>query len=83
VQARQAAHQAYAEAGDERRAAVVALGLFTNFAVRATFSVAAGWLARTRRHLEAMPVGREHALLVAMVLRHRRTRVRSRCLHFS
>ena len=63
--ARQRAYQAYAAAKNERRAAVMALGLVTNFAVRLKGAVAAGWLGKARRHLEPLAVGREHALLAA------------------
>ena len=43
----------------------MALGLIFNYAVRMKMSVAAGWLAKARRHVEPLPEGREHGHLAA------------------
>ena len=64
-----ARHRAYGlqlSAGDERSAAMIALGLVINYASRLKFAVAAGWLAKARRHVETFPEGREHALVAAI-----------------
>ena len=54
------AHAAYVESGNSARAALVALDLTFNYAVRMKMAVAAGWLAKARRHVEPLPEGREH-----------------------
>jgi tetratricopeptide (TPR) repeat protein len=64
--ARQTAYQQYLSAGDEHRAAVMALGLVINYATRLKFAAAGGWLGKAQRHLEGKPEGREHALLAGI-----------------
>jgi tetratricopeptide (TPR) repeat protein len=64
--ARQTAYQHYLSTGDEHRAAVIAMGLVTNYAIRLKFAAAGGWLGKAHRHLEGKPEGREHALLAAI-----------------
>jgi hypothetical protein len=65
IDVRLRAHTAHIEAGAAARAALVALGLIFNYAVRMKMSVAAGWLAKARRHVEPLPEGREHGHLAA------------------
>jgi ATP/maltotriose-dependent transcriptional regulator MalT len=60
IDVRLRAHAAHLQAGAAARAALVALDLVFNYAVRMKMSVAAGWLAKARRHVEPLPEGREH-----------------------
>jgi ATP/maltotriose-dependent transcriptional regulator MalT len=65
IDVRLRAHTAHIEAGAAARASLVALSLAFNYAVRMKMSVAAGWLAKARRHVERLPEGREHGHLAA------------------
>ncbi len=55
IQARERAHGAYVEAGNVRRAALVALDLATNYQNKLAMSVAMGWLNRAQRLLAEEP----------------------------
>lgn len=57
VSARQKAYSLFVRANSAPRAALVALSLCVNHAVRLDFAQASGWLAKARRHLEANPEG--------------------------
>lgn len=51
----QRAYQAYIRAGEERRAGFVAVLLTIHYSVRLEMAVAAGWLAKAHRLLDASP----------------------------
>jgi len=55
--ARQRAYGLHVQAGNRQRAAVVALSLVVNHAMRANIGQAAGWLAKAHHHLEVNPEG--------------------------
>jgi len=55
IQAGERAHAAYSEAGNNRRAAYVALGLADNYYDRLAPSVAMGWLNKAQRLLQEEP----------------------------
>jgi tetratricopeptide (TPR) repeat protein len=55
--ARQRAYALHLQAGNGVRAAVVALSLVVNYAMRSNMSQASGWLAKARRHLDPNPEG--------------------------
>ncbi len=55
IQARERASAAYIEAGNGRRAALVALDLATNYQTKLAPSVAMGWLNRAQRLLQEEP----------------------------
>jgi tetratricopeptide (TPR) repeat protein len=55
IAARQRAYAIHEREGNSRRAAAVALGLVVNNVVRLNFSLASGWLAKAKRHLEGQP----------------------------
>ncbi len=55
IQARERAYAAYIEAGNDRRAALVALDLATNYQSKLAPSVAMGWLNRAQRLLGEEP----------------------------
>jgi len=57
IAARQRAYALHAQAGQAERAALVALGLVVNSAMRNQVAQASGWLAKARRHLEPNPAG--------------------------
>jgi DNA-binding SARP family transcriptional activator len=61
--ARQRAHNAFIEAGDRRRAAVVAVVLCLHHAARLHLAVAGGWFQRAQRLLEQEPECPEHGFL--------------------
>jgi class 3 adenylate cyclase len=60
---RERAYAAYAEAGETRRAAVIAIMLSQDHANRAAISVASGWRARAERLLANEEEGIEHGHL--------------------
>jgi class 3 adenylate cyclase len=60
---RERAYTAYVEAGETRRAAMLAIMLSTDHANRAAMSVARGWFARAERLLRKEPEGVEHGHL--------------------
>jgi DNA-binding SARP family transcriptional activator len=61
--ARQRAHDAFIEAGDRRRAAVVAVVLCLHHAARLHLAVAGGWFQRAQRLLEDETECPEHGFL--------------------
>ncbi len=63
VAARQRAYAKHLEAGDVRRAALVALSLVINHAARLEPAVAGGWYGKAERLLESEPEGPEHGHL--------------------
>lgn len=64
--ARLRAYRAYAEAGDDRNAAMLALGLVINHVVSLRFTVASGWVNKARRHLDSAPECAAHGHLAAI-----------------
>ncbi len=60
---RERAYSAYAEAGDKRGAARLALTLSWDHTNRGAFAVARGWLANSERLLDGVPESSEHAQL--------------------
>jgi tetratricopeptide (TPR) repeat protein len=64
--ARLRAYNAYAEAGDDRKAAVLALDLVINHLVSLRFTVASGWVNKARRHLGDSPECVERGHLAAV-----------------
>ena len=63
IDLRERAYAAYTEAGEPRRAALLALALSGDHANKAAFSVASGWLSRADRLLADEPEGVEHGHL--------------------
>ncbi len=63
IQARERAYAAHLEAGNGRRAALVALNLATNYQNKLALSVAMGWLNRAQRLLNDEPECPEHGYL--------------------
>ncbi|MDP2674407.1 MAG: adenylate/guanylate cyclase domain-containing protein [Dehalococcoidia bacterium] len=63
IQARERAHAAYAEAGDNRRAAGAAIRLFKHHSQKLESSVAMGWLSSAVRLLAQEPECPEHGYL--------------------
>jgi DNA-binding SARP family transcriptional activator len=61
--ARQRAHHAYLQAGDQRRAAVAAVVLAIQHSSLRQFAVASGWFQRAQRLLAAEPDCAEHGYL--------------------
>lgn len=64
VAARQKAYSLFVKAGDSVHAALAALSLTVNHAVRLNFGEASGWLQKARRQLEPTPHGLPHAALI-------------------
>lgn len=64
--ARLRAYTAYAEVGDDRNAAMLALGLVINHVVSLRFTVASGWFNKARRHLDNAPECIERGHLAAV-----------------
>jgi class 3 adenylate cyclase len=60
---RERAYAAYVEAGEPRRAALLAMLISSDHAKKGAVSVASGWLARATRLLEDEPEGIEHGHL--------------------
>jgi class 3 adenylate cyclase len=60
---RERAYSAYAEAGDKRGAARIALTLSWDHTNRGAFAIAGGWLANSERLLDGLPESPEHAQL--------------------
>jgi class 3 adenylate cyclase len=60
---RERAYSAYAEAGDKRGAARIALTLSWDQTNRGAFAIAGGWLANSERLLDGLPESPEHAQL--------------------
>jgi class 3 adenylate cyclase len=60
---RERAYAAYAEVGDPRRAALLAIMLSGDYAKKGAVSVASGWLSRATRLLADEPEGVEHGHL--------------------
>jgi class 3 adenylate cyclase len=60
---RERAYAAHAEAGEPRRAALVAMMISGDHAKKGAVSVAGGWLSRATRLLESEPEGVEHGHL--------------------
>jgi class 3 adenylate cyclase len=60
---RERAYAAYVEAGDPRRAALLAMMISSDYGKKGSVSVAGGWLARATRLLENEPEGIEHGHL--------------------
>jgi class 3 adenylate cyclase len=63
MELRERAYAAAVEAGDPRRAALLALQLMQDHGLRGSLSVASGWLARAERLLSSEPEGIEHGHL--------------------
>jgi class 3 adenylate cyclase len=63
IEFREQAYTAYQEAGEPRRAAVVALKLADDFAGKGSMSVAQGWFGRAERLLADEPESVEHGHL--------------------
>ena len=64
--ARHHAYAAWADAGDDLRASGQATRLAVEHFQRGEPSVGAGWLARSRRHLEGLPEGVGHGFLAVV-----------------
>jgi class 3 adenylate cyclase len=60
---RERAYSAYAESGDKRGAARIALTLSWDNTNRGAFAIAGGWLANSERLLDGQPESPEHAQL--------------------
>jgi tetratricopeptide (TPR) repeat protein len=60
------AFQAYMQAGNRRRAAVVAVGLTIHCVARLDLAVAGGWYQKAQRLLEGEETGREHGYLAVL-----------------
>jgi class 3 adenylate cyclase len=60
MEANERAHKAYVDAGNLGRAAYVATLLAHDYRAQLQSSVASGWLARARRHLDAVEEAPEH-----------------------
>jgi class 3 adenylate cyclase len=63
ISLREHAYSAYAEAGDKRGAARMALTLSWDHTNRGAFAIAGGWLANSERLLNGVPESPEHAQL--------------------
>jgi class 3 adenylate cyclase len=63
IDLRERAYAAYVEAGEPRRAALLALLISGDHGKKGSFSVASGWLSRATRLLENEPEGPEHGHL--------------------
>lgn len=63
VRARERAYRHYIKDGQDRAAAWISLALAEDYFHGLARSVGQGWLRRADRHLEALPVGREHGWL--------------------
>src|SRR5215213_938367 len=63
IDVRERAYAAYVEAGEPRRAALVAVLVSGDHGKRGAYSVASGWLSRATRLLENEPEGVEHGHL--------------------
>jgi tetratricopeptide (TPR) repeat protein len=66
IAARLRAYAVRTSQGQQEAAALVALELTINYVVRQQLSVAGGWLAKARRHLEGVPLGRAHGHLAGI-----------------
>jgi class 3 adenylate cyclase len=63
IDLRERAYAAYVEAGESRRAALVAITLSGDHGKKGAYSLASGWLSRGARLLENEPEGVEHGHL--------------------
>ena len=63
IAARERAYEAHVRAGDRRRAAAAALGLWNDYSHRLNSSIASGWVRRAERLLQDLPESEEHGHL--------------------